>query len=243
MEEPTVREQAVQSLIDLAQEDPFYFCKNCLFLTISKFASWNQSYTNKVSAATLVPICYPNVSDKQKRELVKIFVTLSKHDMPMVRRACADKIDKLAQLMPKQEVKDKIYPLYEVFMKDKRSVDSVRIKAIESSIGIIRIFNDMGLVQGFMDLVKQADSKKQKWRVRYAIGETLCHFTQYLQPDVVQNDIFPMYREYLKDKEQEIRSIAVQGLPMLCGKTRESKASKDGAAGSAIGEIVKVYLD
>jgi len=27
-----------------------------------------------------------------------------------------------------------------------------------------------------MELVKKADERKMKWRVRYALGETLCHF-------------------------------------------------------------------
>jgi len=37
-------------------------------------------------------------------------------------------------------------------MKDKR--DSVKIKAIESSLGIIEIFRDQGLIDNFMVLVK-----------------------------------------------------------------------------------------
>ena len=65
MEETIVRERAVNNLIQLAEEDPFYFCKNCLILTIKKFATWNN-YTNKVSAANLIPICYPNVTEEQK---------------------------------------------------------------------------------------------------------------------------------------------------------------------------------
>ena len=77
-----------------------------------------------------------------------------------------------------------------------------------------------------MDLVKKADERKLKWRVRYAIGETLCHFSKYLSADVVQNDLFPIYQEFLKDKEQEIRSIGVQALPFLLGY--EAKEEKGG---------------
>ena len=58
----------------------------------------------------------------------------------MVRRACASQIDKISKLIPKPSVKEHIYPLYEILMKDKR--DSVKIKAIESSLGIIQIFRD-----------------------------------------------------------------------------------------------------
>jgi len=173
MEETTVRQRAVNNLIKLSENDPETFCKNCLFLTIKKFAAWNN-YTNKVSAATLIPICYPHVTDEQKKELVKVFIALTKHDMPMVRRACASSIDRMSKLIPQESVKEDIYPLYEILMKDKR--DSVKIKAIESSLGIIEIFRDQGLVGKFMELVKKADERKMKWRVRYAIGETLCHF-------------------------------------------------------------------
>ena len=99
----------------------------------------------------------------------------------MVRRACASFIDQMAKLIPKETVKENIYPLYEILMKDKR--DSVKIKAIESSLGIIEIFKDQGLVQDFMELVKKADERKIKWRVRYAIGETLADFSKYLHQD------------------------------------------------------------
>ena len=87
------------------------------------------------------------------------------------------------------------------------------------------------MVDKFMDLVKKADEGNRKWRVRYAIGETLCHFTKYLSLEVIRNDILPIYLEYLKDKEQEIRSISVSALPDLCGELNEE------------GEIVTAYLE
>ena len=46
----------------------------------------------------------------------------------------------MSKLIPVESVKEHIYPLYEILMKDKR--DSVKIKAIESSLGIIEIFKD-----------------------------------------------------------------------------------------------------
>jgi len=46
----------------------------------------------------------------------------------------------MSKLIPKELCKDKIFPLYEILMKDKR--DSVKIKAIESSVGIIELFRD-----------------------------------------------------------------------------------------------------
>ena len=96
----------------------------------------------------------------------------------MVRRACAASIDTMAKLIPVASVKENIYPLYEILMKDKR--DSVKIKAIERSLGVISIFNDLGLIEKFMELVRKVDEKKLKWRVRYALGETLCKFCSIL---------------------------------------------------------------
>jgi hypothetical protein len=51
-----------------------------------------------------------------------------------------------------------------------------------------------------MELVKKADERKMKWRVRYALGETLCHFTKYVS-STVKNDILNIYLDFLKDKE------------------------------------------
>jgi len=48
----------------------------------------------------LIPVCYPHVSAEQKKELVTEFVNLTKHDMPMVRRACAASIDRMSKLIP-----------------------------------------------------------------------------------------------------------------------------------------------
>lgn len=109
-------------------------------------------------------------------------------------------------------------------MKDKR--DSVKIKAIESSIGIIELFRDQKLIDGFMDLIKKADEKKMSWRVRYALGESLCHFAKYLPVEIVRTDILNIYLEYLKDKEQEIRSISVSSLPVFCQYLQQKDIDK-----------------
>ena len=44
-----------------------------------------------------------------------------------------------------------------------------------------------------------------KWRVRYAIGETLCHFAKYLSQETIRGELLPIYLEFLKDKEKEIK--------------------------------------
>ena len=68
-----------------------------------------------------------------------------------------------------------------------------------------------------MELIKKADERKMKWRVRYALGETLCHFMKYVSSQT-QKEILNIYLDFLTDKEQEIRSISVNALPKLCGE-------------------------
>jgi len=95
---------------------------------------------------------------------------LIKHDMPMVKRACAGVIGTMAKLIPK-EMHEKIFPLFEILIKDRRN--SVKIKAIESSISLLEIFKEQGLINQFLELIKKADQRKLDWRVRYALAETL----------------------------------------------------------------------
>ena len=81
-----------------------------------------------------------------------------------------------------------------------------------------------------MELVNKADDGCKKWRVRYAIGETLSQFSKYLSQETVVMEILPIYLQFLQDKEKEIKSISVQALPNLCGEVNEE------------GEIIKSYL-
>lgn len=52
-----------------------------------------------------------------------------------------------------------------------------------------------------MELVKKADERKIKWRVRYALGETLCNFAEFVPVELIKTDIFNIYMDFLKDKE------------------------------------------
>jgi len=44
-----------------------------------------------------------------------------------------------------------------------------------------------------MELVNKADDGCKKWRVRYAIGETLSQFSKYLSQETVVMEILPIY--------------------------------------------------
>ncbi len=119
--------------------------------------------------------------------------------MPMVRRATAANIDKLAHLIEPSTFKDSLLPTHKLLMGDK--LDSVKIKAIESSLNMISIYKDQGLIEDFMKVMREADERKISWRIRYALAETLTEVAKFLPIETVKTDVFQLYKEFLSDKE------------------------------------------
>lgn len=144
---------------------------------IKQLGNWDN-YPSRVSACYLLACCYPHISSQEKLEIRQLFSELANDDTPMVRRATASNIAEMASVIEKEFIKTDLLPLWQLLMKD--DVDSVKIKAIESSLKLIPCFSKQEINDNILNTLKNADYEKKSWRVRYGLAEVLPTVCNYI---------------------------------------------------------------
>ncbi|CAD8068459.1 unnamed protein product [Paramecium primaurelia] len=209
MEEPLVRDKAVESLILLAEGMPNSFFENHFFQIVQQLGQWDN-FPSRISAASLLPLTYKHVSLEKQNTLWDLFKQLCGDDTPMVRRVCAGVLSDLAKMkcQPQQ-----LLQLWEALLKDP--IDSVKIKAIEGSQYMLKLIDDEHdletQLQGYFAL---ADPKEKSWRVRYTVPECLESIIDIIvklnkNKTILKNQAVPVFQQLLKDTEPEVRSMAL----------------------------------
>lgn len=141
--------------------------------------NWDN-YPSRVSACSLLSCCYPHISVQEKLEIRQLFSELANDDTPMVRRATASNIASMANVLEKEFIKSDLLPLWQLLMKD--DIDSVKIKAIESTLKLITSFTKQEILDNLLGNLKNIDLEKRSWRVRYGLAEvlpTVCNYLGY----------------------------------------------------------------
>ncbi|KAM3131083.1 hypothetical protein pb186bvf_016781 [Paramecium bursaria] len=231
MEEALVREKAVEILSQLAQGQTEQFFENHFCQVVQQLGEWDN-FPSRISAASLLPIAYPHVSELKQKELWELFKKLCKDDTPMVRRICAGVVSQLAQLHCLQSKQHKVVLLkiWEDLMKD--IIDSVKIKAIEGSQYMLKLVDDaQELVDHITSFFALADLNQKSWRVRYTVPEFLPTILNQIirinkDKSILKNTATPIYQQLLKDSEPEVRSMTLQTLNQLLAELPNSV--KDG---------------
>ncbi|CAD8174704.1 unnamed protein product [Paramecium octaurelia] len=209
MEEPLVREKAVESLLLLAEDMPDSFFENHFFQIVQQLGQWDN-FPSRISAASLFPLTYKHVSFEKKNILWELYKQLCGDDTPMVRRVCAGVLSDLAKIkcQPQQ-----LLTIWETLLKDP--VDSVKIKAIEGSQQMLKLIDDNNELdthlQAYFSL---ADPREKSWRVRYTVPECLESIIEVVvklnkDKSILKTKAVPVFQQLLKDPEPEVRSITV----------------------------------
>jgi len=173
MEEPTIREKAVETLKSISKSQTQQFFSNYFINMIKRLASWDN-YPSRVSACSLFYICYPHLNSSDRGEIRQLYGELARDDTPMVRRAAASNIKNLVAVFEEEDVKADLLPLFSVLIKD--DTDSVKINALESSIHLLSYYTRKEVRENLILLLKNLDPENKSWRVRYALAENLIHF-------------------------------------------------------------------
>jgi serine/threonine-protein phosphatase 2A regulatory subunit A len=79
---------------------------------VKQLAIWDN-FPSRASAAYFLSTCYDRLNeDESKKEVVALFKELSQDDTPMVRRAVADNIGKLAIVVDNHTRKTTLYEVW-----------------------------------------------------------------------------------------------------------------------------------
>lgn len=125
-------------------------------------------------------------------------------------------------MLNEEKRKEELLEIWQKLMDDK--VDSVKIRAAESSVSMIKLVREKGKMEEYMkNFFKIAELKQKNWRVRYVVGEMFPQLVNSLSKDIIKNYGIGAYEQLLKDSEPEVRSIGVQTLYSLLSNLPSSQ--------------------
>lgn len=169
IEEPLVREKAVESLNKICKElsqpqveDHFI----PLTVRLSK-ADW---FTSKISATGLYNVPYSKATTPSQEGLRQQFGQLVHDETPMVRRQAANNLAKFVKEMPPQIVIEEMIPLFQHLAGDDQ--DSVRLLTVEILISIAEVIpKEQQTSHGTLLTALRSLFEDKSWRVRYMVAD------------------------------------------------------------------------
>ena len=169
IEEPLVREKAVESLNKICKELSRSQVENYfipLTIRLSK-ADW---FTSKISATGLYDVPYSKASSPLQGELRQQFGQLVHDETPMVRRQAANNLAKFVKEMPPEIVIEEMIPLFQHLASDDQ--DSVRLLTVEILIAIAEVIpKGQQTSHGTLLVALRSLFEDKSWRVRYMVAD------------------------------------------------------------------------
>ncbi|KAI9645941.1 protein phosphatase 2A structural subunit [Ciborinia camelliae] len=214
IEEPLVREKAVESLNKIceelsSQQVEEYFIP--LTIRLSK-ADW---FTSKISATGLYNVPYKKASPPMQEQLRQQFGLLVHDETPMVRRQSANNLSKFVKEMPATIVVEEMIPLFQHLAGDDQ--DSVRLLTVEILIAIAEVVpKEQQSSHGVLLTALRSLIEDKSWRVRYMVADRFEKIAKAVDDEVVTRDLVPAFVKLLKDSEAEVRTAIAGQIPGFC---------------------------
>ncbi|KAL8720614.1 MAG: hypothetical protein Q9225_002550 [Loekoesia sp. 1 TL-2023] len=215
IEEPLVREKAVESLNKICGElsQPQveeYFIP--LIVRLSK-ADW---FTSKISATGLYNVPYSKASQTSQEGLRQQFSQLVHDETPMVRRQAANNLAKFVKEMPASTVINEMIPLFQHLANDDQ--DSVRLLTVEILIAIAEVIpKEQQTSHGTLLAALRVLFEDKSWRVRYMVADRFEKIAKAVDEETLNRDLVPAFVKLLKDTEAEVRTAIAGQIPGFCG--------------------------
>lgn len=170
IEEPNIRDTAIQSAKKLAECQTVDFFINHFYNMVKRLVMWDN-YTSKISGISLIPICFKNLPAEEHAGLKSVVMDLGKDDTPMVRRAVASILSELSDLYDEESFKSDIRPMLYLFLAD--DIDSVRMKALEQIPALAKFIDQSERDTELVGFMLKMDATKKNWRIRYHLPDSL----------------------------------------------------------------------
>lgn len=230
IEEPLVREKAVESLNKICKElSQSQVEEHFIPLTVrlSK-ADW---FTSKISATGLYNFPYSKATSPSQEGLRQQFGQLVHDETPMVRRQAANNLAKFVKEMPPQIVIEEMIPLFQHLAGDDQ--DSVRLLTVEILISIAEVIpKEQQTSHGTLLTALRSLFEDKSWRVRYMVADRfekvwttfakvmkgkadfdISQIAKAVDEETVTRDLVPAFVKLLKDTEAEVRTAVAGQIP------------------------------
>eukprot|EP00922_Rhytidocystis_sp_ex-Travisia-forbesii_P050392 GHVS01074920.1.p1 GENE.GHVS01074920.1~~GHVS01074920.1.p1 ORF type:complete len:646 (-),score=134.34 GHVS01074920.1:181-2118(-) len=226
-EETVVRDQAVISLATLVERS----CKDSssnsfastqggllqniflpLLQRLSKKEKW---FTCRVSACALLPAVYAFAAEPQQEEIRNIYFMLAHDDTPMVKRAAAASTQELFKVVDKSKIIDSLMTSLQYLWQDETQ-DCLRVNLLNG----LSVFADKCSAEDNKSITVSmllAAAEDKSWRVRLQLAKLFDQFAVAVGSAVVVNQLWPSFRNLLKDTEQDVRLHATKSIEKVVG--------------------------
>lgn len=215
LDQPPVRERAVAALVEFIKGQRAQFFSERFYPLVLKLAG-SESTPPKLSGVALMHVVYPRVDEEKKAALRTLFLKLSEDEIPLVRRAVAEHLVRLSEVVPMEWAKASLIELWRKLATD--SFDMVRVKAFESACDLAIFLSKEECEARIFSLLQGLDLGAVSWQVRYTLCETVTLLIDKLSPKTVRQQVAQLFESLLNDSECEVKSISLLKLPELCSK-------------------------
>ena len=228
MEEPAVRNKAVQAIISIVTHLPDKMIDRDFEPMVSRMVTHDWAAC-KAGAAALIPHLYARLRTTHAKErLISHFSNLCRVEEPMVKRAAAENMAELVKAVREPTILSAVLPLYSELSMDKQ--DGVRLLVVEKSADVAKQIASLRLPQGsalirthIVPIVNEA-AQDPSWRVRYMLCNSFKPIAE--ASGLAQNpaEILKLAEKLSQDREAEVRTAAahqISNIGALLANTRE----------------------
>lgn len=219
VEEPLVRDAATESLNSICRVMSREAIEEHFVPMVIRLAEGDW-FTNRASAASLFLEPYKKVSPQVQADLIKAFGQLCGDETPMVRRAAATHLTKLAAAVDDRAVvMNDLLPLFNSLAVDDQ--DSVRLLAVDVLVAVAHKLGDPLLIRQRLLQQTRAFFNDKSWRVRYMVADNFVRISDIAGQDVVNSELVKAFLTLVRDNEQEVRTAIAGQIPEFCKRLDE----------------------
>lgn len=229
MEEPIVRDKAVDSLNKIASQLNNLELQTIFLQLIQSLSSGNW-FSKKVAACGLFKLVITSINLETRLECLNLYLKLISDEYPMVRRSAASNLPELINLLTnftKKSPQDQnkisnedweiISKMFEHIINDDQ--DSVKFLGIDVLISILEFFKTINENSFNSDFLNSALKlmKDDSWRVRYTAADRFLKISENFtsnESDLTQ--LIDPFINLMNDNEGEVRKAIAKQLPDFC---------------------------
>lgn len=212
VEEPVVRDKAVESLNHICAEISPDRAEEHIVPLIKRLSS-TEWFSSRVSATGLYATAISRVSPRCQQELLSLYKDLTLDDAPMVRRAAANNLPKVIEVLPDVAFEGTLHQIFQSQVTDDQ--DSVRLLSVDILIAIAEALKRQGTTKYNSDLINFTMElfNDKSWRVRYMAADRFEKLATSLDSAESRERFVPAFVKLMRDPEAEVRTAIAKQIP------------------------------
>ena len=224
VEETVVRQKAVEGLVKVGERCDLASSMEHFCPLVKRLAT-GEWFTARVSACGLFACALEKLNEsnngageeekKMMEQLRSLFGQLCDDETPMVRRAAATNLGKVAgaNVNDAQFINDEVLKWFAKLTADEQ--DSVRLLAVDDCVSLSKLVSEEERLKSIVPVALKFSSDTS-WRVRYAVAQQIYELCEIIGADFAREDLFPAYENLLEDAEAEVRIAAAAKVSKFC---------------------------